>query len=154
VIGTNQWRGGSRGYEKMSKSTALQMVGRAGRPGFDTTGTAVIMTSIEDRQNYSTLTLNVVESSLPAILVEGVLEEETPFTESLSHSLKIALCAEISQTVIENIDGAINWLRNTFFYLRARQNPSFYGFSASLRPDQLDHQLNQLTIKSIISPFP
>jgi replicative superfamily II helicase len=55
----------------MSKSTVLQMVGRAGRPGFDTTGTAVIMTSMEDRQTYSTLTLNVVESSLPGILVEG-----------------------------------------------------------------------------------
>ena len=71
TLGTNQWRGGTRGYEKMSKSTVLQMVGRAGRPGFDTTGTAVIMTSTEDRQTYSTLTLNVVESSLPGILVEG-----------------------------------------------------------------------------------
>jgi replicative superfamily II helicase len=71
MIGTNQWRGGTRGYEKMSKSTVLQMVGRAGRPGFDTAGTAVIMTSTEDRQTYSTLALNVVESSLPGILVEG-----------------------------------------------------------------------------------
>lgn len=58
-----------------------------------------------------------------------------------------ALCAEISQSVIENIDGAIEWLRNTFFYLRARQNPTFYGFSASLSRDQLDQQLNQLTIR-------
>lgn len=71
TLGTNQWRGGTRGYEKMSKSTVLQMIGRAGRPGFDTTGTAVIMTSTEDRHTYSTLTLNVVESSLPGILVEG-----------------------------------------------------------------------------------
>ncbi len=55
----------------MSKSSVLQMVGRAGRPGFDITGTAVIMTSIEDQESYSSLTLDVVESSLPGILVEG-----------------------------------------------------------------------------------
>ncbi len=56
----------------MSKSTVLQMIGRAGRPGFDITGTAVIMTSIEDQESYTSLTLDVVESSLPGILVEGL----------------------------------------------------------------------------------
>lgn len=57
----------------MSKSTVLQMIGRAGRPGYDTSGTAVIMTSTEDRQMYLTLTLDIVESSLPGHLVEGTL---------------------------------------------------------------------------------
>lgn len=55
----------------MPKSTILEMIGRAGRPGFDTSGVAVIMTSLEDLQNYTNLTLNTVESSLPSILVEG-----------------------------------------------------------------------------------
>lgn len=57
----------------MSKSTVLQMIGRAGRPGYDTSGMAVIMTSTEDRQTYLTLTLDIVESSLPGHLVEGFL---------------------------------------------------------------------------------
>lgn len=72
IKGTNQWRGGSRGYVKMPKSTILEMIGRAGRPGYDTSGVAVIMTSLEDLQNYTNLTLNTVESSLPNILVEGI----------------------------------------------------------------------------------
>jgi ATP-dependent DNA helicase HFM1/MER3 len=71
VPGTNQWRGGSRGYEKMPKSIILQMMGRAGRPGFDTDGVAVIMTSNEDKAAYTDLNLEVVESSLPGLLVEG-----------------------------------------------------------------------------------
>ena len=128
VIGTNQWRGGTRGYVKMPKSTILEMIGRAGRPGFDTSGVAVIMTSLEDLQNYTNLTLNTVESSLPSILVE-------------------ALCAEISQTVIRNIDEAIQWLQNTFFYIRVKQNPLFYGFSSTLTPENLNDTLRKLIIK-------
>lgn len=49
--------------------------------------------------------------------------------------------------MIENVDGAVEWLRNTFFYLRAKQNPTFYGFSASLSCEQIDQQLNRLTIR-------
>jgi replicative superfamily II helicase len=62
----------------MSKSIILQMVGRAGRPGFDTEGVAVIMTSAEDRNKYVDLTLDVVESSLQGILVEGKIYTEFP----------------------------------------------------------------------------
>lgn len=72
-VGTNQWRGGSVGYEKLSKSTVIQMVGRAGRVGFDTSGVAVIMTTTEDRAHYDmdAMEMETVESTLPAILIEG-----------------------------------------------------------------------------------
>ena len=30
VKGTNQWRGGTKGYERMPRSLMLQMIGRAG----------------------------------------------------------------------------------------------------------------------------
>ena len=100
IKGTNCWRGGSKGYQKTSKSDIIQsepadrqtdspigthscdyttslslsaVLGRAGRPGFDTSGVAVIMTSQEDRQLYSDLSLHAdtVESSLQGGLVEG-----------------------------------------------------------------------------------
>lgn len=46
---------------------------RAGRPGFDTHGTAVIMTSSEEKKNYEEMSLSadIVESHLPTILIEG-----------------------------------------------------------------------------------
>lgn len=74
VKGTNQWRGGSRGYERLPKSMMLQMIGRAGRPGFDEYGVAVVMTCEDDREYYEDTTTisEAVESSLPNILVEGM----------------------------------------------------------------------------------
>jgi len=49
------------------------MIGRAGRPGFDTHGVAVIMTSLQEREYYSDISLSadVVESTLLGVLVEG-----------------------------------------------------------------------------------
>lgn len=42
IKGTNAWRGGKIGYEKLSKSDMIQMMGRAGRPGFDINGVAIV----------------------------------------------------------------------------------------------------------------
>lgn len=49
------------------------MLGRAGRPGFDDHGVAVIMTSAQDKDYYSSISLSadIVESTLPEILPEG-----------------------------------------------------------------------------------
>jgi ATP-dependent DNA helicase HFM1/MER3 len=79
IKGTNCWRGGSRGYEKMCRSEIIQMLGRAGRPGFDNSGVAVVMTSNQDRDYYAAMSLSaeVVESTLQGILIEG---EETLHT--------------------------------------------------------------------------
>ena len=73
IKGTNSWRGGSRGYERMSKSEVIQMMGRAGRKGFDEQGVAVIMTSDTDKEHYNDVSLSadMVESTLQAKLTEG-----------------------------------------------------------------------------------
>lgn len=73
IKGTNSWRGGSRGYERTSRSDVIQMIGRAGRPDFDSTGIAVIMTSDQDKFYYQNLSTSadVVESTMQHILVEG-----------------------------------------------------------------------------------
>lgn len=75
IKGTNQWRGTNKGYEKLSKSIVLQMVGRAGRVGYDTSGYAIIMTSSEDKGYYDFVEKNemeVVESTLQNMIVEGI----------------------------------------------------------------------------------
>jgi ATP-dependent DNA helicase HFM1/MER3 len=73
IKGTSCWRGGTRGYERTSRADVIQMLGRAGRPGMDEAGVAVIMTSREDEGHYADVSLNaeVVESTLQNTLVEG-----------------------------------------------------------------------------------
>ena len=51
--GTRRWSseaGEAAGYQEYDRSTCLQMIGRAGRPQFDTEGVAVIMTQKQVRQ--------------------------------------------------------------------------------------------------------
>jgi ATP-dependent DNA helicase HFM1/MER3 len=76
VKGTYCWRGSTKGYERLGKSDVIQMLGRAGRPGFDDHGVAVIMTSSEDRDHFSNISLSadVVDSKLLSILPEGLIE--------------------------------------------------------------------------------
>jgi len=45
----------SHGFEEYTESEILQMIGRAGRPQFDTSATAVIMTKSSQQQKYQNL---------------------------------------------------------------------------------------------------
>lgn len=132
IKGTNCWRGGGRGYEKMARSEVIQMVGRAGRPGFDTEGVAVIMTSTEDKELYEgvSLTADVVESTLPARLIE-------------------AICTEVTQSVITSLAEAITWLRSTFFYVRVKRNPRVYGFTEVTDEAHLESLIEDMAIRSV-----
>mmetsp|Transcript_28841 Transcript_28841/g.83691 ORF Transcript_28841/g.83691 Transcript_28841/m.83691 type:complete len:82 (-) Transcript_28841:2528-2773(-) len=42
IKGTSMWRGAGIGRVEIDPGTLLQMMGRAGRPGFDTSGRVVI----------------------------------------------------------------------------------------------------------------
>jgi ATP-dependent DNA helicase HFM1/MER3 len=110
IKGTQVWRGSGQGYKDIDSGTLLQMTGRAGRPGFDTSGTAVIMTDIKSKPTYERMStgVQIVESQLLKNLVE-------------------TLNTEVSQNVINTAEEAIDWLKSTFFFSRIRKNSSHYG---------------------------
>lgn len=62
IKGTVRYAGSGQGYVPYETSACLQMIGRAGRPQFDTNGVAVIMTDREVRSALSS-------SDVPSILV-------------------------------------------------------------------------------------
>ncbi|KAF3916839.1 hypothetical protein ABW20_dc0109455 [Dactylellina cionopaga] len=91
----------------------MQMVGRAGRPQFDTTGVAVIMTRKEKKERYERMISGTekLESCLHLNLIEH-------------------LNAEIGLGTITDLESAKQWLRSTFLYIRMKSNPAFYKFKA------------------------
>ncbi|PNH08408.1 putative ATP-dependent DNA helicase HFM1 [Tetrabaena socialis] len=102
--------GSGGGYREYDRSVCLQMVGRAGRPQFDTEGVAVIMTQKETYDRYT----NLLSGSEP---VESCLHE--CFPEHLN--------AEVVLGTVRDMASATAWLRTTFLYIRIRQAPRTYG---------------------------
>ncbi|CAI5042238.1 BBT_HP_G0152300.mRNA.1.CDS.1 [Saccharomyces cerevisiae] len=107
IKGTKSWN--SSEIQEYSDLDVLQMIGRAGRPQFETHGCAVIMTDSKMKQTYENLIhgTDVLESSLHLNLIEH-------------------LAAETSLETVYSIETAVNWLRNTFFYVRFGKNPAAY----------------------------
>jgi replicative superfamily II helicase len=117
VKSTQAWRGGAAGYQEYPRATLLQMMGRAGRPQFDTEGVVVLMTQSHTRDMYMRalssprgLELPPLESSLPSSLVEH-------------------LASEICIGTIRTLQEALQWLRSTFMSIRMMKNPVHYGLT-------------------------
>ncbi|NXF43935.1 HFM1 helicase, partial [Oceanites oceanicus] len=102
-------------FQEYSETDILQMIGRAGRPQFDTTATAVIMTRWSTKEKYIQMlnSADIIESSLHRHLVEH-------------------LNAEIVLHTVTDVTVALEWIRSTFLYIRALKNPTHYGFSSGL----------------------
>jgi replicative superfamily II helicase len=117
IKGTMAWRGSGSGYQDLDAATILQMTGRAGRPGYDTSGTAVIMCDNQSKKRIEQLSngLGPAESQLESKLVEVVN-------------------SEISQSVIFSTQSALDWIKDTLYFIRVKRN--FKGNS-----DQIDRFL-------------
>eukprot|EP00980_Cylindrotheca_fusiformis_P007665 scaffold1605_cov141-Cylindrotheca_fusiformis.AAC.28 len=110
IKGTKTWRGGGSGYQEIDSRSLLQMVGRAGRPGFDSTGMAIIMTDNSSKTKFEEMTrgLGPAESQLLPKLVD-------------------VINTEISHRVIEDTEGAMRWLKTTFLFPCLKANPVRFG---------------------------
>lgn len=109
VAGTQVYDGGGT-YKELSMDNLLQMIGRAGRPQYDTEGVAVVMTKNSMRGRY-----------------EGLVHGRFPLESSLGASLPEYLNAEISCRTINSIDDAFDWVKSTFYYIRTSHAPQKYG---------------------------
>ncbi|XP_057714214.1 probable ATP-dependent DNA helicase HFM1 isoform X2 [Corythoichthys intestinalis] len=130
IKSTMQYSGGS--CEEYSEADLLQMIGRAGRPQFDTSATAVIMTKMQTRDKHTKLMngMEIIESSLHSHLVEH-------------------LNAEIVLQTISNVSMAQDWIRSTFLYIRALKNPLHYGFPTDLDRSGIESKLHELCLKNL-----
>ncbi|NWI11207.1 HFM1 helicase, partial [Crypturellus soui] len=130
IKSTMHYAGGM--FQEYSETDIMQMIGRAGRPQFDTTATAVIMTRLSTRAKYIQMLsgADIIESSLHRHLVEH-------------------LNAEIVLHTITDVTVALEWIRSTFLYIRALKNPTHYGFSSGLDKTGIEAKLQELCLKNL-----
>ncbi len=100
VKGTTAYRGAGRGCEALSNTTLLQMVGRAGRLGFDASGMAVIMTRRGLERNYADL-----------------LTGAEPVRSALQPVMREALVCEVVVGAVRSTEEAYAWLESTFLFI-------------------------------------
>ncbi|KAL3240372.1 ATP-dependent RNA helicase BRR2 [Nakaseomyces bracarensis] len=96
-------------WVRLSAQDLLQMLGRAGRPRYDTTGEGIIITNHKDLQYY----LAILNQQLPI---------ESQFLSKFVDNLN----AEIALGNIKTKEDAISWITQTYFFVRLCANPDLY----------------------------
>ncbi|MFB6117390.1 DEAD/DEAH box helicase [Halosegnis sp.] len=104
------------GEVDMSPLDVLQMLGRAGRPGYDDTGYAHVICESGDAGMYRDL-----------------LREGKEIESRLADELDAHLNAEIALGTIRDLDDVMDWIETTFYYVRAQSAPDRYQFGGKLR---------------------
>lgn len=122
IKGTNMWS--MNGAQEYSTLDILQMIGRAGRPQFETKGCALILTDDSSHDKY-----------------ENLLKGTAMLESSLHLNLAEHIVAEIMLQTITSLSSAIAWLRNTFFYTRYTKNPSHYNLTKNRTINDPESQL-------------
>jgi pre-mRNA-splicing helicase BRR2 len=94
------------------------MLGRAGRPQYDTFGEGIIVTGHSELQYY----LSLLNQQLPI---------ESQFVSKLADNLN----AEVVLGTVTTVREAAAWLGYTYLYVRMLRNPTLYG----VEPDAVEH---------------
>ena len=112
IKGTQIYNPEKGGWDELSFQDVMQMMGRAGRPQFDTFGEGIIITQHSELQYY----LSLFNQQLPI---------ESQFVTKLADALN----AEIILGTIQNVRDAVIWLGYTYLFVRMLRNPTLYGVS-------------------------
>ncbi|XP_049520447.1 probable ATP-dependent DNA helicase HFM1 [Dermacentor silvarum] len=132
VRGTTTYGGRPQPYPEL---VLEQMVGRAGRPQYDTCGTAVIMTKSSLKSEYEAQCqgLSVLESSL--------------LRAGLAEHLNVELV--LGSLPRPDLSGCLAWARETFLHVRLLKNPKHYGFPPGLTRSGAEEALQGLCREAV-----
>ncbi|KAI0321843.1 Sec63-domain-containing protein [Amylostereum chailletii] len=103
IKGTQVYDSSKGSFVDLSVLDVLQVFGRAGRPGLETSGEGYICTTEDKLTHY-----------LDAVTSQGMID---------------AMNAEIALGTVANVGEAVRWLGYTYLFVRMRKNPFFYGMS-------------------------
>ncbi|KAJ7437833.1 Sec63 Brl domain-containing protein [Mycena galericulata] len=125
IKGTQVYDSSKGVFVDLSVLDVLQVFGRAGRLGLETSGEGYICTTEDKLTHY--LDANPIESQFQGGMVDS-------------------LNAEISLGTVANTRDGVRWLVYTYLFVRMRKNPFLYGISRDATGDdpQLGSKRNEL----------
>ena len=107
VIRDTKYHDPLEGEVDMSPLDVLQMLGRAGRPGYDDAGYAHVVCDASDADKYRRL-----------------LRDGKAIESHLTADLDTHLNAEIAMGTIRDVGDVMDWLETTFAFVRAENGPN------------------------------
>tara|TARA_R110002003_G_scaffold118_4_gene10544 strand:- start:1533 stop:3095 length:1563 start_codon:yes stop_codon:yes gene_type:complete len=122
----------NEGLQEYSDLEMMQMLGRAGRPQFDDTAVAVIMTRQVKARRYEMMVTGqeLLESKLHSNLIDH-------------------MNAEIGLGTIRDLVSARKWLTGTFLYVRLQQNPGHYKLEGSSSGQKVEDLVDDICFRDI-----
>ncbi|CAG7954089.1 unnamed protein product [Penicillium nalgiovense] len=118
IKGTQVYSPEKGAWVELSPQDVLQMLGRAGRPQYDTFGEGIIITSQAEIQYYLSL-----------------LNQQLPIESQLMSKLVDNLNAEIVLGNVRTRDEGVDWLGYTYLYVRMLRSPGLYSVGADYQND-------------------
>lgn len=110
IKGTQLYNPQKGGFTDLGMLDVQQIFGRAGRPQFQDSGEAAILTTHDKLALYL-----------------GMLTHAVPIESQFTAGLVDHLNAEIVLGTVTNVREAVAWLGYTYLYVRMKQNPLAYG---------------------------
>lgn len=119
IKGTQIYSPEKGSWVELSPQDVLQMLGRAGRPQYDTFGEGIIITTQNEMQYY----LSLMNQQLPI---------ESQFMSKLADNLN----AEIVLGNVRSRDEGVEWLGYTYLFVRMLRSPGLYSVGAEYEDDE------------------
>ena len=126
IKGTQLYDPQRGGFRNLGVLDVQQIFGRAGRPGFDTSGEGVIVTEHKNLAHYVSM-----------------LTHSTPIESQFVSNLADNLNAEVTLGTVTNVREGAQWLGYSYLHTRMEKNPLAYGLTwddIRLDPGLLDHR--------------
>ncbi|APA06914.1 hypothetical protein SS1G_04434 [Sclerotinia sclerotiorum 1980 UF-70] len=118
IKGTQVYSPEKGSWVELSPQDVLQMLGRAGRPQYDTYGEGIIITTQNEMQYY----LSLLNQQLPI---------ESQFVSRLVDNLN----AEVVLGNVRSRDEGVEWLGYTYLFVRMLRSPGLYSVGADYEDD-------------------
>ncbi|ODV87149.1 hypothetical protein CANARDRAFT_174242 [[Candida] arabinofermentans NRRL YB-2248] len=118
IKGTNVYSPEKGSWVELSPQDILQMLGRAGRPRYDTHGEGIIITAQDEVKYYL-----------------AILNQQLPIESQLISKLADNINAEIVAGTIQNMEDCVQWLSYTYLYVRMSRARLLYHIGPSYDAD-------------------